>query len=237
MSDEEQAEDFSIRTCPYENCGKKFKRKAAYENHLNLHKKSDVIDKSVSKKINAKDKREEHKFVCQVCESCYNYEKSYLKHLQLHQIYICFHCKEEFTYPNELEEHMKSNHKKKSRKKLVPERELKCDTCNIEFPSLDELSSHNKQYHELIGDPCHICGKYLKRGSMRNHLEKVHNSEESRKYTCPECGKKYKTKTDLDTHFTKHTGDKQYTCPTCGKSYRFWNGLDNCLRKHEVRVR
>ena len=48
---------------------------------------------------------------------------------------------------------------------------------------------------------------------------------------------RYKTKTDLDTHFTKHTGDKQYTCPTCGKSYRFWNGLDNCLRKHEVRMR
>ena len=58
-----------------------------------------------------------------------------------------------------------------------------------------------------------------------------------RKYTCEECGKVYKTKTDLDTHFTKHSGDKLFTCPTCGKSYRFWNGLDDCLRRHNNDMR
>ena len=59
----------------------------------------------------------------------------------------------------------------------------------------------------------------------------------SRKYTCEECGKVYKTKTDLDTHFTKHTGDKLFTCPTCGKSFRFWNGLDDCMRRHNSDMR
>ena len=59
----------------------------------------------------------------------------------------------------------------------------------------------------------------------------------SRKYTCEECGKVYKTKTDLDTHLTKHSGDKLYTCPTCGKSFRFWNGLDDCMRRHNSDMR
>ena len=72
---------------------------------------------------------------------------------------------------------------------------------------------------------------------MRNHIEKVHNSDNAKKYTCEECGKVYKTKTDLDTHYTKHTGEKLYTCPTCGKSYRFWNGLDDCQRRHDSDMR
>ena len=48
---------------------------------------------------------------------------------------------------------------------------------------------------------------------------------------------KYKTKTDLATHYTKHTGQKQYTCSVCGKSFRFWGGVDDCQRRHEQDMR
>ena len=174
--------------------------------------------------------------------------------MRQHDKFICPTCKECFDSSEHLEKHSQTEHRKREIRKYQTDRELKCDQCNESFLDLDSLSKHNIEHHGIQGDPCPVCGKYLKRSSMRNHIEKIHNSDNARweneiclshfryhsfprKYTCEECGKVYKTKTDLDTHFTKHTGDKLFTWPTCGKSFRFWNGLDDCMRRHNSDMR
>ena len=231
-------EEEVLRVCPFEDCKRSFRRKTPYENHLKLHKtiaKPTRRKKRKKKKVKAVEDKE---YQCPKCQQSYNYEKSYIKHLRTHDIYICTKCPEEFPSNEELSEHYQSSHPKVERKKKYNiDREIDCELCEEHFDNLEALSKHNIEHHDIAGDPCPICGKHLQKSSMRNHIEKVHNADTARKYTCQDCGKVYKTKTDLDTHYTKHSGEKMYTCQVCGKSYRFWNGLDNCLRKHEQRDR
>ena len=234
----DESEDENLRVCPEEDCGRTFKRRTPFLNHLKTHqpKEQQKVEKVRKKKKKSKEK-ENAEFVCDICKFSFNYEKSYYKHLKKHDIFICTKCKDSFDNEEELKKHIEVDHRKKVRQKYPIDREVNCDECEEVFDNLNKLAVHNKEKHGIEGDPCPICGKYLKRSSMRNHIEKVHNSDKAKKYTCEECGKVYKTKTDLDTHYTKHTGEKLYTCPTCGKSYRFWNGLDDCQRRHDNDMR
>ena len=236
----EAADHHGPFVCPHDGCGRSFKRRLPFDNHLRVHQTQEQKDaKKVKKKRRRKKQQEkgDSAFKCKDCGFAYNYEKSYLKHLKVHNIFICNICKENFATSEELNKHIETEHRKRERKKFPVDRELKCETCDEVFASLEQLSSHNIKHHGITGDPCPICGKYLKRSSMRNHIEKVHKAESARKYVCDECGKVYKTKTDLDTHYTKHTGDKQYVCQTCGKAFRFWSGLDDCQRRHNNEMR
>ena len=235
-----ESADHGPFVCPHDGCGRSFNRRLPFDNHLRVHQSQVQKDaKKVKKKRRRKKQQEkgDSAFKCKDCGFAYNYEKSYLKHLKLHNIFICNICKENLATNEELDKHTETEHRKRERKKYPVDRELKCETCDEVFASLEQLSSHNIEHHGITGDPCPICGKYLKRSSMRNHIEKVHKAESARKYVCDECGKVYKTKTDLDTHYTKHTGDKQYVCQTCGKAYRFWGGLDDCQRRHNNEMR
>ena len=236
----EAADHHGPFVCPHDGCGRSFKRRLPFDNHLRVHQTQVQKDaKKVKKKRRRKKQQEkgDSAFKCKDCGFAYNYEKSYLKHLKVHNIFICNICKENFATSEELDKHIETEHRKRERKKYPVDIALKCETCDEVFPSLEQLSSHNIEHHGITGDPCPICGKYLKRSSMRNHIEKVHKAESARKYVCDECGKVYKTKTDLDTHYTKHTGDKQYVCQTCGKAFRFWSGLDDCQRRHNNEMR
>ena len=213
------------------------KKAKAVAEEENVDDPEHVVSGEDEDRMQVKDSQKQEEFKCKICQQKYTYEKSYLKHLKVHNIYTCIKCKEEFTSEEALKSHVESSHTKVVKKKYFIDREVTCEPCDEHFENLDALSKHNIEKHNIRGDPCQICGKYLQRTSMRNHVEKIHNVETARKYTCTECGKVYKTKTDLDTHFTKHSGEKLFACQVCGKTYRFWNGLDNCLRKHEQRER
>jgi hypothetical protein len=73
----------------------------------------------------------------------------------------------------------------------------------------------------------------MKKSSVAAHIRMVHEGEEQRTHLCNICGKGYKTRTDHDRHYTKHTGHKLYCCAVCGKGFRFWGGADDCKRRHE----
>ena len=172
-----------VRTCPFENCNRTFKRKLPYENHIKTHRSK---EKKVTKKIKRKKKKKTHPdkenyaHFCEPCQVGYNYEKSYFKHMKQHDKFICPTCKECFDSGETLESHTQSEHRKRERRKYPVDRQLRCDDCHETFPDLDSLSKHNIEHHGIHGDPCPVCGKYLKRSSMRNHLEKVHNSDNAR---------------------------------------------------------
>ena len=96
----------------------------------------------------------------------------------------CQQCKEIFESREELESHLEVKHRARRRRERreAEYAEIKCDRCDILFETLAQLSSHNIQIHDRLGDPCHICGKYVKKASMRNHVMMVHHSDQIRKF-------------------------------------------------------
>lgn len=174
-------DDEVLRVCPFEGCERTFKRRLPFENHLKTHKTSNKkVTKKFKKKTKTQPAKESFAHYCDPCQVGYNYEKSYLKHMRQHDKFICSICKECFTSIELLEEHTQTEHRKRERRKYQTDRELKCDKCNEAFLDLDSLSKHNIEHHGIRGDPCPVCGKYLQRSSMRNHIEKVHNSDNAR---------------------------------------------------------
>jgi len=202
------------------------------------------------------------KMICNICNNSYLYEKAFHNHMKSHEKnqsfpkdsdLSCQHCNIIFQDETNFNVHMNEKHldhlscdlcpMKFTFKEMLEEHKTKdhfnvqCVACDINFDSENLLQNHNLEHHENSGDPCHICGKHVKRSSMANHVKMVHNGENMRKHLCNICGNAYKTKTDLDRHYTKHTGQKHYTCSTCGKSYRFWGGVDDCQRRHDANLR
>ena len=217
---EAEEEDFP-RVCPYAGCGRSFRRRKPFHSHLKLHQTRDTVEKLKEKKSRRRSKKVTKRkigggvFECEFCKKMFVYRKSFFKHVTSHQDpppdHQCQDCGETFASSQELARHAEERHRRgKKREKRKPEyKEIKCQSCNIEFENLDLLSSHNIEVHGIVGDPCHICGKYIKRSSMRNHVMRVHHADQIRKYPCEICGKIYKTKTDLETHSTKHSGKIQ----------------------------
>ena len=113
-------------------------------------------------------------------------------HSPINQCHICSQA----ILKNSLKKHYFEEHRK-----------VLCRVCHTTFESEEEALVHMNETHKSSVDPCHICGKHVKRSSMANHVKMVHHSEDMRKHLCNICGNAYKTKTDLDRHYTKHTGN------------------------------
>ena len=56
-----------------------------------------------------------------------------------------------------------------------------------------------------------------------------------RKYTCTECGHKFKLLGHLSEHFLIHTGEKPYSCPICNRAFRRKREADkHCRLIHKI---
>ena len=140
-------------------------------------------------------------FSCGQCGAAYQYEKAFQKHFQTHRddvgtdIFNCDQCNQIYQTEVQLKEHKENTH--------TP---FVCDQCDSVSSSSKALEKHKRKMHPKAQDQCHLCGKNVKRTSMSSHVKMVHQGDEMRRHICNVCGNKYKTKTDLDRHYTKHTG-------------------------------
>ena len=140
-------------------------------------------------------------FSCGQCGAVYQYKKAFQKHFQTHRddggkdILNCDQCSHICQTEEQLKEHKAKKHT-----------HFDCDQCDSVSSSSKALEKHKRKMHAKAQDQCHLCGKNVKRTSMTNHVKMVHQAEEMRRHICNVCGNKYKTKTDLDRHYTKHTG-------------------------------
>lgn len=77
--------------------------------------------------------------------------------------------------------------------------------------------------------PCLICGKILSdKKNLKKHADVVHFN--IRKHSCSECGKRFITRRDLQTHFQSIHKQQKFICDQCGQALSTRQGL----RQHSL---
>ena len=125
-------------------------------------------------------------------------------------------CKDKmFKSQKDLNEHVKTKH---------PNYRFKCHYCTHVFKTYNARFKHELGHGELPYQ-CSICLKtFLYKKHMGEH-KKVHTKKNL--YICPSrgCGKSYTTKGALKAHMVIHEG-KTFLCPEYGKSFNTKPNLD-----------
>ena len=105
--------------------------------------------------------------------------------------HTCYHCGKVFTKLKKLRGHIDAVHK------VQP---TNCDICSREFKNIHAMRGHKAKMHESITNvSCPSCSKVLgTRLKLYYHKRAVHTLEASR---CEACGKTYKNKFLLRSHF------------------------------------
>ncbi|XP_021238769.1 zinc finger protein 34-like isoform X2 [Numida meleagris] len=77
---------------------------------------------------------------------------------------------------------------------------------------------------------CTECGKSFKTYSNLVNHQRVHSQKSL--FKCSDCGKSYKWRSELIKHQRIHTGERPYKCPECEKSFISRTGLKYHQRIH-----
>lgn len=76
---------------------------------------------------------------------------------------------------------------------------------------------------------CTICQKSMRRGSLREHMDRHENSG---KFECELCGKNFSRASAREKHIRTHTGERPFKCDLCPKAYRQKVHLNEHMRSH-----
>merc|ERR1719474_2109847 len=97
------------------------------------------------------------------------------------------------------------------------------------FDNKKNMELHREAIHLGIRTICPLCDKPVTRLGL--HVRMVHT--ELPEWPCPDCGKKFKRKFDLNRHrVTVHLGVRNFPCDLCGK--RFADMKDMTRHKNAV---
>jgi len=98
-----------------------------------------------------------------------------------------------------------------------------CSICKKSFGVKSRLNRHMNS-HLGMKNNCPICNKELSAQHMSEHMKQVHEKE--KRHCCPECGKGFFAKRDVEKHLKTHEGYKS-VCNLCGKSV---SSIENHMR-------
>jgi len=136
----------------------------------------------------------------------------------------CPVCERKFKHKNTCTVHIKTNHLGWSKRKL-----FECPDCFRSFDNKKAVETHREAVHLGIRTLCPLCEKPVTRLDL--HVRMVHT--ELPEWPCPDCGKKFKRKFDLNRHrVTVHLGVRNFPCDLCGK--RFADMKDMTRHKNAV---
>jgi len=136
----------------------------------------------------------------------------------------CPVCERKFKHKNTCTVHIKTNHLGWTKRKL-----FECPDCFRAFDNKKAVDAHREAVHLGIRTVCPLCEKPVTRLDL--HVRMVHT--ELPEWPCPDCGKKFKRKFDLNRHrVTVHLGVRNFPCDLCGK--RFADMKDMTRHKNAV---
>ena len=202
-----------VFTCPEHDCEKRFLTEGTLHRHaIKVHN----VPSSIKETWN--------KSKCPVCEQTFPKESvvKLFKHVQV------LHFMEADT--EAYKEFMQANTPKL------------CPQCGSSFPNDRIFTKHLKRCklksHE-IGE-CHICGKTMKKYSLKNHIERQHTLDDV--CPCPFCGKLYPNRLQLDNHTKTCVADQgrkeeRFECPKCGKAFKKMSVLSKHVRRKHDNVK
>lgn len=238
-----------------DTCGKLFTK--AY--YLNRHKAVHVVDPN-------------RPFQCTVCYKRFHIESTLKLHKMvhtveeakserdLHLLYRCQPCGEDFKTSETLDAHWKQQHaesavpdtedmpaeevpdsggdldaspKKTARGTKSPKKAYKCEYCQNQkvFVSLNLFAGHTKVMHpEQAVHECQVCGLAFPLDSLLTEHLEQHKAV--KKFECPQCDKRFRVAGNLRNHLKSHVNERAFLCSHCGKGFFTSNNLRQHMMRH-----
>ena len=106
-----------------------------------------------------------------------------------------------------------------------------CDQCDYKSLTEHELKRHKNYKHtETKKYSCPDCGKGFVETSHLRRHKLIHSGE--RPWPCSQCPLVFQSKFHVDRHLRVHTGEKPYICPTCEQGFTQQGSLKGHMMTH-----
>ena len=114
------------------------------------------------------------------------------------------------------------------------ERPYRCELCRMTFPDSGNFSRHIRSHNAPLYT-CRCSKTYRRQVTFDKHVRMcflLTCGLAQPSYGCTECGRKFKTSSDLTKHIRTHTGERPYACEECGAAFAAAGNLSRHRRVH-----
>ncbi|XP_067635461.1 zinc finger protein 91-like [Eurosta solidaginis] len=237
---------------PCDICGKHFKTTWDLDRHERSHSgekphKCDFCEKrfsqatSLSQHMSTHSGEKPHK--CDFCEKRFSRSAALREHLRTHtgeKPHKCKYCDRCFSTKSTLNGHLRVHLGDNTRRckfcplafRLDSELRLHSTTHKDEDPETRErnMAALREEEAKLKVYRCDICGKRFKTKCDLNRHERSHSRGKPHK--CDFCEKRFAKTTNLRQHLRTHTGEKPYKCKYCERCFATKSILNKHFRVH-----
>ncbi|XP_066947897.1 zinc finger protein 585A-like [Macrobrachium rosenbergii] len=175
---EKQEDSVLPLTC--KDCGKTFKKRWNYQQHIATH------DASL------------RRYKCDTCDMTFAYRSTYTTHVKRHsggqQVHVCPYCQKTYRCKMSLKKHHGREH--------MHLRPYQCELCHKDFYSKGDYKCHMRVHNKEHPYICFACGRDFAHLSHLHRHERIHTKE--RPHKCPFCPKEFIQRVTLRIHLKKH---------------------------------